>query len=38
MYKEELLERFIDNIDWNGLEPIYKIEDNILTFRVYKNK
>ena len=38
MYKEELLERFIDNIDWNGLEPIYKIEDNILTFRVNKNK
>ena len=38
MYKEELLERFIDNIDWNGLEPIYKIEDNILTFSVYKNK
>ena len=38
MYKEELLERFIDNIDWNGLVPIYKIEDNILTFRVYKNK
>lgn len=38
MYKEELLERFIDNIHLNGLEPIYKIEDNILTFRVYKNK
>ena len=38
MYKEELLVRFIDNIDWNGLVPLYKIEDNILTFRVYKNK
>ena len=38
MYKEELLERFIDNIHWHGFEPIYKIEDNILTFRVYKNK
>ena len=38
MHNEELLERFIDDIDWIELEPTYIIKDNILTFRVYKNK